>query len=83
VPEGVVILSVDITERKHSENALRRSNQALRALGESNRTVAGAGNEIDALRAICKHLANAGYDLAWMPRARKTRSAPSGLPAPP
>ena len=35
VPEGVFILSLDITERKHAEDALRTSMEEFRTLAEA------------------------------------------------
>ncbi|MBX3274451.1 MAG: PAS domain-containing protein [Sandaracinaceae bacterium] len=65
VPEGVVILSVDITERKLTEERLRRSMRALATLSRCNRTLVHAGDESAFRRDLCELLVETGgYPLA-------------------
>lgn len=45
VPEGVCVLSVDITQRKRSEIALQRAARAFRMLSRSNQTLIRAVDE--------------------------------------
>lgn len=44
----------DITERKLKEEALRKLNQTLSALGKSSQAMAQASNEADYLKQVCK-----------------------------
>ncbi len=67
VPEGIFILSLDITDRKRAEEELRRVNRALRVLSECNQSVIRATEESDLLHEICRIIVEVGgYRLAWV-----------------
>jgi PAS domain S-box-containing protein len=71
-PEGVLILSVDVTARKRADESLRRTARALRTLSECNRVIIRATQELELLREICRAIVKvAGYRLAWIGYARK------------
>ncbi|HHN47077.1 MAG TPA: PAS domain S-box protein, partial [Planctomycetes bacterium] len=66
VPEGVFILSMDITERKRAEESIRRMNRALRAVSACNQTLVRTFDEQALLDVTCRTLAEtAGYRLVW------------------
>ena len=57
----------DISERKRTENQLKRLNWALRALGQGNSALVHAGTEKQLFQACCDSIADAeGYPLAWI-----------------
>ncbi|MCX6878195.1 MAG: PAS domain-containing protein [Verrucomicrobia bacterium] len=57
----------DITERKRTEESLRRTNRALRMISECNQALMRATNEADLLRAICRiTVEHGGYRMAWV-----------------
>ena len=59
--------SVDITERKRAEEALRRLNRELRALSNCNQTLLRATDELSLLREICRIVCEeAGYRPVWV-----------------
>jgi len=67
VPEGLTILSVDITERKRAEAALRRSMRALTTLSHCNQTLVRATDEARFLRDLCTVIVDiADYSSAWI-----------------
>jgi signal transduction histidine kinase/ActR/RegA family two-component response regulator len=67
VPEGVAILSVNITERKRSDAALRHTLRALETLSRCNLILAHAEDEARFVRDICRLLVRAGdYAAAWV-----------------
>jgi PAS domain S-box-containing protein len=67
VPEGLAILSVDITERRRTEAALRRAVRALTTLSQSNRTLVRANEEERFLSDVCGIVVQAaGYDRAFI-----------------
>jgi len=67
VPDGVVILSVDITERKRSELALRRTMRALSTLSRCNQMLVRAANEQVFMDEVCRLIVDAGgYSAAWI-----------------
>jgi PAS domain S-box-containing protein len=89
VPEGIAILSVDITERLLSEAALRRSMRALTTLSRCNHTLVRAKNERQFVQDVCRIVAEAGgYPMAWIgfadtnDRRRIRRVAAAGLSNP-
>ncbi|HTZ00600.1 MAG TPA: PAS domain S-box protein, partial [Rhodocyclaceae bacterium] len=57
----------DISERKRSEEALRRLNRELRAISSCNQTLMRTEDEQTLLDAICRIVCDeAGYRLAWV-----------------
>lgn len=61
----------DVTERKRSEEELKRLNWALRALGQSNSALVHAGTEKELFQSCCEAIAGTGvYPLAWIGLAR-------------
>ncbi len=72
VPEGVLILSIDITARRLADEHLRRASRALRTLSGCNQVVIRATEESQLLRDVCRVIVQvAGYRLAWIGFARK------------
>jgi PAS domain S-box-containing protein len=66
VPEGIVVLSVDIGDRKRAEESLRRTGRALRTLCSCNQATVRATDERQLLREVCRIIVEvAGYRLAW------------------
>jgi PAS domain S-box-containing protein len=90
VPEGVAILSADITDRKRAEVALGRSMRALTTLSRSNRTLVRALEEEILVHDVARIVVEAGgYPMAWIGlvesegsrRVRRVAAAESqGLP---
>lgn len=67
VSEGVLILSIEITDRKRAEEALKRSNRALRVLSFCNQTIIWASDEVTIFKRLCELLVDdGGYGLAWI-----------------
>ena len=67
IPEGLAILSVEITERKRTEAALRRAVRAMTTLSQSNRALVRATEEGRFLRDVCDIVVRtAGYDHAYI-----------------
>ncbi|MCA9522930.1 MAG: GAF domain-containing protein [Myxococcales bacterium] len=65
VPEGVVVLSIDITARKRDELELIRVNRALATLSEANKSL--AVDEATYLREACRTIVTTGgYRGAWI-----------------
>jgi len=60
VPEGVVILSVDITERKRTELALRRALRSRTVLSRCNQTLVRATDEQRFLQDVCDIIVDSG-----------------------
>jgi len=57
----------DVTERKRTDEELRRLNWALRALGQSNSALVHPGTEEELFQACCDAIAGTGgYPLAWI-----------------
>jgi PAS domain S-box-containing protein len=66
-PPGILILITDISARKHSEEALRQTNRALRVLSRCNSAVVHATEEKALLDEVCRiAVGPAGYRLAWV-----------------
>lgn len=62
---------VDVTERKQSERALYRLNQALRTLSRGNEVVVHATSETELLNEMCRTIVEAGgYHIAWLGTAQ-------------
>ena len=67
LPEGAVILSLDITDRKAMETRLGRANRALTALSECNQTLVRATDERRFMQDVCRLVVDkGGYRLAWL-----------------
>ncbi len=58
---------IDITERKHAEEALRRLNRELRAISNCNQVLLRTTDEQSLLQEICRIVCeDAGYRVAWV-----------------
>jgi PAS domain S-box-containing protein len=67
VPEGIFILSIDITDRKRAEAELSRVHRALRTLSECNQALVRANDEATLLNDICRLIVEVGgYRMAWV-----------------
>jgi PAS domain S-box-containing protein/putative nucleotidyltransferase with HDIG domain len=66
-PSYFMTAILDVTQRKKSEQALERSNRALRALSASNELLLRADSEPDLLQGICDVAVGLGsYMMAWV-----------------
>jgi PAS domain S-box-containing protein len=66
VPEGIVLLSVDVSDRKRAEESLRRTGRGLKTLCSCNQAIVRATNERQLLQEVCRIIVEvAGYRLAW------------------
>ncbi len=64
---GIVVTARDITERRASERALNRVNQALRTLSACNEALVRATDEGDLLKEMCRIAVEVGgYKMAWV-----------------
>lgn len=64
---GVAVLAQDMTERKHTEEALQHLNRELRAISNCNQALMRAEDEQALLTDICHIICDeAGYRLAWV-----------------
>ena len=80
-PEGIFVLSMDITQRKHAEVELARSNRALRTLTACDEQLVRATSERELLDAVCRLLVEkSGYRFAWVGFAA-TKISGSACPA--
>jgi PAS domain S-box-containing protein len=71
-PEGILILSTDITARKRAEESLRRTALALRTLISCSHAVVRATDWDELLREVCRVIVEvAGYRLAWIGLAQE------------
>jgi PAS domain S-box-containing protein len=67
VPEGIFVLSADITERKRAEEALERKTRALYVLSNCNQALVRIENEQELLEEICRVVVEDGqYRMAWV-----------------
>jgi PAS domain S-box-containing protein len=67
VPEGVLVLSVDISERKNAESEIEKINRMLRTISECNQVLVRTDSEADLLARICNIIVKSeGYPLAWV-----------------
>jgi PAS domain S-box-containing protein len=65
--QGVAVLAQDLTDRKLSEELVRRMNRELRALTSSNKILLRATDEVTLLREVCRVVVDeAGYRMAWV-----------------
>jgi PAS domain S-box-containing protein len=63
----VLSIGSDITERKRAEEALQKTNRALRMLSECNQALMRAANEAELLQIICRiAVEHGGYRMAWV-----------------
>ncbi|HTY24345.1 MAG TPA: PAS domain S-box protein [Desulfomonilaceae bacterium] len=63
----ILQMHIDITERKRTEEALRRLNRELRAISNCNQVLVRAVDEQTLLNEICRIVCNeAGYRMAWV-----------------
>jgi PAS domain S-box-containing protein len=70
-PNGQIVglrgTALDITERKRAEEALRRTNRALRTLSVANEALVHARTEQELLKEICRVAVEVGgYAYAWI-----------------
>jgi len=71
---AIVLIGHDITERKRAEEALIRTNRALKLLSECNLALVRAKDEIQLLDTTCKLIVDiGGYRLAWVGLAEHDR----------
>ncbi len=67
VPEGVFILSLDVTARVRAEERLRRMNRGLRMLSAGNQALVRASAEMELMDHVCRVLVEAGeFPTAWV-----------------
>lgn len=60
-------LQMEVTEHKHTEDALCRANRALRVLSECNQALIRPADESDLLNGVCRIIVEVGkYRLAWV-----------------
>ncbi|MDD4874592.1 MAG: PAS domain S-box protein, partial [Dehalococcoidales bacterium] len=67
VPEGILVLSTDITDSKKSESEIKRINRILRAISECNQVLVRTTDEKELLNRICNIIVKfVDYPLAWV-----------------
>ncbi|MBI1949515.1 MAG: response regulator [Deltaproteobacteria bacterium] len=67
VPDGVAILSVDVTEARRVHEALQRTSRALTMLSECNQALVRAADKRKFLQEVCDLIVNhGGYRMAWV-----------------
>ena len=66
VPAGVLILTVEITERRRAETALVRTQRALLTRSAISQSLVGATEEQALMTEVCHILVRAGYRQAWI-----------------
>lgn len=72
VPEGILVLSVDISKRKKAESEIKRINRMLRTISECNQLLVRATDEQELLDKICDLVVRSeGFPLAWVGFAEK------------
>lgn len=60
-------VTIDITERKHSERAIERLNRTLRTLSAGNSSLVHATSEAALLESMCNAVVHVGgYPIAWI-----------------
>ncbi len=68
-------VTLDITDRKRAEEALRRSNRQLRMLSDCNQALIRITDEMELLTAICAiTVREGGYRMAWVGYAEQDAS---------
>ncbi len=81
VSAGLAILSIDITERKRTEQALRRTNRLLRLLRRSSELAADVSSDEELSRAFCRVLVrDCDYLSAWVSLGLVDAGTPLLLP---
>ncbi|MFQ5660179.1 MAG: EAL domain-containing protein [Gammaproteobacteria bacterium] len=71
---GVYIVSNDITERKNTESALRKTNRALRVLSDCSDALVRIKDEQELLQSVCGLIVDSGgYRFAWVGFASQTQ----------
>jgi len=77
VPEGIVVLSVDVSDRKRAEESLRRTGRALKTLCSCNQAIVRATDERQLLQEVCRIIVEvAGYRLAWAGQTQSDEGEP-------
>jgi PAS domain S-box-containing protein len=67
VPEGIFILSIDITERKQAEGRIKHLNLVLRSIRNVNQLIVQEKDRNALVRKACKMLTETrGYSHAWI-----------------
>jgi len=67
VPEGIVVLSQDISDRKKAELELGRINRLLKTINAANQVLVRSANERELIDLICRILINiGGFRMAWV-----------------
>ncbi|HEX7479069.1 MAG TPA: PAS domain-containing protein, partial [Polyangiales bacterium] len=67
--QGVLVLSIEITDKKRTAEALRRSTRALTTLNATNQALARATDELRFVQAVCDiAVERGGYRMAWIGR---------------
>jgi len=65
--QGIVVNARDITQRKHTEQALLRVNRALKSLSSCNGVLIRATDEMQLMQSMCNNIVEiGGYLLAWV-----------------
>ena len=74
VPEGVFLLSYDITERKRAEHLLHHANRTLRTIRDCHEAMLRAVTEKELLEEICRIIVTTGGErMVWVGFAEKNR----------
>lgn len=72
VPEGIFVLSYDITERKQAEHLLHHANRTLQAIRACHEAMLRATTEMELLEEICRIIVTTGGErMAWVGFAEK------------
>ena len=67
VDEGVLILSIDISKRKRTEQALERTVRSLATVSRCNQTLLRATDESQLIEDICRLVVSlGGYQVSWL-----------------
>ena len=76
VPQGVFILSLDITEQKHAQQTLTKVHRALRMLSDCNQAIIRSTDETSMMQQIVDIIAaKGGYAPVWVSFSENTTSA--------
>lgn len=67
VPEGVFILSIDITERKHAEEKILKANRVYSVISQINQMIVRTRNKDELFREACRIAIDFGkFQMAWI-----------------